>query len=88
MFCLYDTFNKRVISRHRTVIGVVRASESLSRHMKRQAGNAYLPTTIGNHVNGEYVAMQPDKIDQDEQAIGYYHTMLEKHRHTPLRDIR
>jgi len=52
MFCLYDTFNNRIISRHRSVRAVVRAAETLDRTMQN---GSYLPTTIKKITSGEPV---------------------------------
>ena len=58
MYCLYDTFNKCVISRHRTVKAVAAADVKLQNSL---SGGSYLPTTIRKIVKGE-----PVEIDDSE----------------------
>jgi len=55
MYCLYDTFNKCIISRHRTVKAVATADVKLQNSLSR---GSYLPTTIMKIVKGELVDIQ------------------------------
>lgn len=88
MFCLYDTFNNRVISRHRSVIAVVRASEQLSRHMKANGTGGYLPTTIAKIIDGDPVRLQPDESTEDAETLEYYLQMQYDHCYSPLSEIK
>lgn len=47
MYELYDTFNDRVISRHRTIKNAVRADIRFNRRIKKYHGqSSYIPTQI------------------------------------------
>jgi len=47
MFELYDTFNDRVISRHRTIVNAVKADIQFNRRIKKYHGqSSYIPTQI------------------------------------------
>lgn len=46
MYCLYDTFNNRIVSRHRTVTGLVKAEIRMQNRVSRQSPGSYLPTDI------------------------------------------
>ena len=47
MYELYDTFNDRLISKHRTVLGAVRAQIRHLRAVRRSSGsNSYLTYSI------------------------------------------
>ena len=55
MYSLYDTFNDRIISRHRTIEATAAADRKYQRAIKRANGqNSYIPTTIRDG-NGESV---------------------------------
>ena len=61
MYELYDTFNKRVVSRHRTLDAAVKADRRLQRAVKRGNGqSSYLPTEY--HKDGE-------RLTDDEYEI-------------------
>jgi hypothetical protein len=54
MFALYDTFNQKVISKHRSVEAAIKADERLQRAVKRANGdNSYLPTDLRLIERGE-----------------------------------
>ena len=47
MYALYDTFNNRIVSRHRTVSAAIQADERLQRSVKRNnSHSSYLPTEL------------------------------------------
>lgn len=47
MYELYDTFNERVISRHRTIVNAVKADIRFNRRIKKYQGqSSYIPTQI------------------------------------------
>lgn len=55
MYTLYDAFNDRSISRHKTLGAAMRASVNFDRAVKRANGqNSYIPTVILE--NGKPVA--------------------------------
>lgn len=62
MYCLFDTFNKNIISRHRTVKAVAEAAIKLQNSLSR---GSYLATTIRKIVKGEIVAID-DSSDMEE----------------------
>ena len=71
MYCLFDTFNRRIVSRHRTIEAVIRANSRLQRAIVRHNGqNSYLPTDCRKLVDGEPVKLDPMG---DEQATWLYH---------------
>jgi hypothetical protein len=43
MYALYDTFNKNIVSRHRTIAAAVKANRKLQDSL---TGGSYLPTTV------------------------------------------
>lgn len=54
MIILFDSFNNREISRHRTVLAAVQARDKKSRQIKKLHGqNSYIPMLIWGEVNGE-----------------------------------
>jgi endo-1,4-beta-mannosidase len=56
MFVLYDTFNSRIVSRHRSIEAATLANKKLQREIKRNNGqSSYLPTTIKRIDSGELV---------------------------------
>lgn len=73
MYTLKDTFNNRVISRHRTIMAAVRADSRLARKIKRLFGNnSYLPTSILDNDGRPITTEHPEFDDlahaQYEQA--------------------
>jgi hypothetical protein len=62
MYCLYDTFNNQIVSRHRTVEAAQKADDKLQNSLR---GNSYLPTQIREIINGEAVVI--DTKDQDAE---------------------
>ena len=62
MYCLFDTFNKNIISRHRTVAAVAAADVKLQNSLSR---GSYLPTTIRKIVKGELVEID-DSNEMEE----------------------
>ena len=46
MFALWDTFNDKAISHHRTIDNVAKASSKHSRWWKRHGHGSYIPTDI------------------------------------------
>jgi hypothetical protein len=60
MYALYDTFNHRVVSRHRSVDAVVTAELKLQRKIEKQSPGCFLPTTIRAIVRGELIKLHED----------------------------
>ena len=47
MYAIYDTFNNRIVSRHRTIDAAIKADQRLQRSIKRANGmTSYLPTEL------------------------------------------
>ena len=65
MYALYDTFNGRVISRHRTPAAVGRANSRFQRAVKRANGqSSYIPTTIKQRVSGKWEPCDQNTYDE------------------------
>lgn len=65
MFCLYDEFNKCIISRHRSPVNAAKAKRKFFREFyKNNSRNSYLPVDLMQIVKGELVTPQPEAIDQ------------------------
>lgn len=62
MYCLYDTFNNRVVSRHRTVKAVIRADIRTQLRVTRLSGpSSYLPTELRViNAHGQPVRLSPE----------------------------
>ena len=61
MYELYDTFNDRVISRHRTIKNAVRADIRLNRRIKKYHGqNSYIHTQILDHDGAPIIDGHPE----------------------------
>jgi hypothetical protein len=68
MFQLIDTFNKRTISKHRTVEAAVKADIKFSRAVKRANGaNSYIPAMIVDS-SGKNIADDPALVEQASRA--------------------
>ena len=68
MYCLYDTFNKNIVSRHRTVEAAQKADDKLQNSLR---GNSYLPTQIREIVNGEAVVIDTKQQDAEDDYRNY-----------------
>ena len=78
MFCLYDTFNGREISRHRSLVACYRAKASIDRSM---SNGSYLPMSPRRIVKGELI-----RLDDSEQRYWFY--LDWEFRYAPLSSIR
>jgi hypothetical protein len=68
MFCLYDTFNNQIVSRHRTVEAAQKADDKLQNSLR---GNSYLPTQIRKILNGEAVVIDTKQQDAEDDYRNY-----------------
>ena len=68
MFCLYDTFNNCIISRHRTVEAARKADDKLQNSLR---GNSYLPTQIREIINGEAVKIDTKQQNEEDDCRNY-----------------
>lgn len=68
---IYDTFNRRVISSHRSLSAAVTASAKFSRAVKRANGqNSYIPTRIEYRAeDGEWLAVPIYDVQDVEQRL-------------------
>jgi hypothetical protein len=64
MLCLYDTFNNKIVSRHRTVEAAQKADDKLQDSFRN---GSYLPTQIREIVKGEAVWI-PESHECDPDA--------------------
>jgi hypothetical protein len=68
MFCLYDTFNNCIISRHRTVEAAQKADDKLQDSFRN---GSYLPTQIRKIINGEAVWIDTKQQDAEDDYRNY-----------------
>ena len=68
MYCLYDTFNDKIVSRHLTVEAAQKADDKLQNSLR---GNSYLPTQIREMVNGEAVVIDTKKQDDEDYCRAF-----------------
>jgi hypothetical protein len=67
-YTLHDTFNRTLISRHRTLEGAIRADLSHARAVRRHNGpTSYIPTEI--RCNGKRL---DDEQIESMQSISYW----------------
>ena len=78
MFCLFDTFNSREISRHRSLIACYRAKARIDRSM---SNGSYLPMSPRRIVNGDLI-----RLDEDEQQEWF--AIDNEFCYSPLSQIR
>ncbi len=70
MFLLLDTFNQRVISRHRSLRAASKAQRALNRAVVRRNGaNSYIPTTVCVYAPkpGQSVYESSEDLTDDQQ---------------------
>jgi hypothetical protein len=77
MFALYDDFNDRIISRHRSIVAVVRAYLQLSRHMTKHNPGSFLPMKIVKIESGEIANCT---MNENNEFIA----LLDEFRDSPL----
>lgn len=66
MFEVYDTFNNKVISRHRSLVAAVKANESFQAKVSKANGaGSYIPTVY--HQDGKPVL--PEDLDEAEYTV-------------------
>lgn len=78
MYALLDTFNCRIISRHRTPEAVGRADRRYQRAVKKANGpSSYIPTAIVRIVHGEItqVSREEDEAFFYVSALGFARTL-------------
>ena len=81
MFALFDDFNNRIISRHRTIIVVVRSCLQLSRHMARNNPGSFLPMKIVKIESGKIANCT--MLENNE-----FLTLIDEFRDSPLSEIK
>jgi hypothetical protein len=70
---VYDTFNRRVISEHRSIISAVKAQAKFSRDIVRANGsNSYIPTRIEYDADGDWIGCDPADVHDAEWAAGIH----------------
>jgi hypothetical protein len=63
-FILFDTFNKKIISRHRSIKTAILANERFQRAVKRANGaSSYIPVDLMILENGELKEMDNESHD-------------------------
>ena len=61
MYVLFDTFNKQIVSRHRSIETAVKADRKLQNNFR---GGSYLPTTIKRIENKEMVDLTEHEVEE------------------------
>ncbi len=79
MLALYDTFNERIISRHRKINRVVRACLQINRMM---TGGAYLPMTI------KRIDSEGDIKNVDDETLEEFQYSYDKFCNSTLSEIK
>lgn len=66
---IYDTFNRRVVSNHRSLRTAVIAQDKFSKAVRRANGqNSYIPTIIEYTDNeGEWLKLPADEVQDAQQ---------------------
>jgi len=68
---IYDTFNHRIVSNHRSIIAAVKAQAKFSRAVTRaNGGNSYIPTIIEYNADGTWIKCDPSDVQDAEHAAG------------------
>jgi len=71
MFAIFDTFNEKVISRHRTVREAVKANNKFQAAVKRNNGHSsYIPVELRIVSKDKLVKLDPDSQEQEEWICG------------------
>lgn len=68
MYTIHDTFNDRIVSRHRTLAAAVKAKERFGRAIRRYNGpGSYIPTVITHACK----PVSEHELMAAEQAAGF-----------------
>ena len=68
---IYDTFNRRVISKHKSIKAAVIAAAKFSRAVRRENGNNhYIPTRIEYFAADVWIGVPIDEVHDAENAAG------------------
>jgi len=68
---IYDTFNRRIVSNHRSIIAAVKAQAKFSRDVVRANGsNSYIPTIIEYNADGTWIKCDNAGVQDAEHAAG------------------
>jgi hypothetical protein len=68
MYAIYDTFNNRIVSRHRKIVAAIKADQRLQRSVKRANGaTSYLPTELRTiEKDGSTQRLAEDSQEQEQ----------------------
>lgn len=70
-YCVYDTFNSKIISKHRSVVAAIKADKEFKRTISRVHGkSSFIPTDLREVVNGNAIKLAEDS---DAMATWLYH---------------
>lgn len=70
MYALFDTFNRRIISRHRSPEAAGRADRRYQRAVKKANGpSTYIPTTIVRVERGEIARASDSAKEAFDRAV-------------------
>ena len=71
MYVIFDTFNRKVISRHLSVDAAVQANARFQRSVKRSNGaGSYIPVSLRTEQDGQLVELDPDSVDAESWLVG------------------
>lgn len=79
MLALYDTFNERIISKHRKIIRVAKAAIEMNRIM---TGGSYLPMTI------KLIDSHGDIVNVDDETLEDFQHFYDRFCNSPLSEIK
>ena len=71
---IYDTFNRKVVSNHRSLRTAVIAQDKFSKAVRRANGqNSYIPTIIETDSEGTWIKLPIDEVQdaQHQYVHGY-----------------
>jgi hypothetical protein len=70
MYAIYDTFNDRIVSRHRTIDAAIKADQRLQRSVKQSNGaTSYLPTELRTIDKDGSTQRLPEDSSEQEQWL-------------------
>jgi len=68
VFILYDTFNQKIISRHRTIEAAGKANRSLQKAVKKHNGeSSYIPVDLRRETKNGMESVNIDDFPDSEQ---------------------
>lgn len=70
MYCIYDDFNGCVISKHRTLEGLVKGTRKFWRMFyANNSANSYIPLSYRRLNSGEWIRLDDSTINRIERML-------------------